>query len=176
MKIKGDRARIDMQSAVGDITVFLDQTGKMVTCMHKSRISVTTTMTETQKTAQALIKKSGVEPQKQNPLKTTGETDKVGDWNCEVWARFTPAVTEKEWRTKDIPNLARIMDQLKFLASVPGMGIDQVETLDSFTVKTERSDAKGTSTTSVVKISEEALPESDFIPPEGYREVGAPAK
>jgi hypothetical protein len=176
MKIKGDRARIDMQSATGDVTVFLDQTGKMVTYMHESKLALVTTMTETQKTAKALIKKSGVEPRKHDPVKPIGETQSVGGWNCEVWSHITPAATQKLWRTKDIPNLPRIIQQMKTLASVPGMSIDQSEIPDMFTVKTERSDAKGTNTVTVVKISEEAVPESDFAPPEGYREMTIPSK
>jgi hypothetical protein len=176
MKIKGDRARIDMPSAAGDVTVFLDKTGNMATYLHQSKLVLNTTMTETQIQAKALIAQAGVEPRKPDPMKPTGETEKVGDWNCEIWERFTPAVTHKEWRTKDVPNLARIREQMKVVASVSGIDIGQPEASDFFTVKNERSDTKGTITTTVVKVSEEAVPESDFTPPAGYRDVTPPAK
>jgi hypothetical protein len=176
MKVKGNRARIDMPDVTGDVSVFLDQTGKMVTCVHQSKLAITTTLSETEKTAKALIKNSGVEAKTQDPLTPTGQSEKVGDWNCEIWAHYTPTVTQRQWRAKDIPNLPRILEQLKVLGSVPGVGIDQPVNLDSFTVKSERSDAKCTRTTTVVKISEEAVPDADFTLPDGYQDVTVPAK
>jgi hypothetical protein len=176
MKIKGDRARIDTQKATGNVTVLIDQTGKMVTYVHQSKMALITTMTDAAKTAKTLVKKTGTDTAKPDPLTKTGESEKVGAWNCEVWVHHTPSVTHKEWRTRDVPNLKRIQEQLTVLASAPGMAQDQALQSDTYTVKTERSDAKGATTMIVRKITEETVPDTDFTPPQGYREIPVPAQ
>jgi hypothetical protein len=174
VKIKGNRARIDIQGTDGDATIFLDAPAKTVTYMHQSKLALTTTLTDAQLAAKALIKNAGVGPGNQDSLKPTGQTEKVGDWNCEIWARHTPSLSHREWRTKDVP--ARVMEQMKILPAAEELGVHQTTAAGVFTVKTERSDAKGTSSVTITKISEEAVPEADFTPPQGYREVAAPAK
>ena len=176
MKVKGDRARFDMDGAMGKVTVLLDSTGKMVTYVHPSKLALVGTMTDSQKAAKALLKKGGADIVKPDPLTNTGQTEKVGNLNCEVWIRHTPSVTHKEWRSKDVPNLKRLREQLAVLAAAPGMGVETPMHGDAFTVKTERSEAKGTTSTTVTKISEETIPDSDFTPPDGYREMTVPAQ
>src|SRR5215204_1861111 len=117
MKIKGDRARIDTQKTSGNVTVLIDPAGRMVTYVHQSRMALITPMTDATKTAKNLLKKTGADSAKPDPLTKTGESEKVGVWNCEVWVHHTPSVTHKEWRTRDLPNLKRIQEQLAVLAS-----------------------------------------------------------
>jgi hypothetical protein len=139
-------------------------------------MALITTPTDATKAAKKLVKKTGADPAKPDPLAKIGETEKVGAWNCEVWVHHTPSVTHKEWRTRDLPNLKRIQEQLAVLASAPGIALDQALQSDTYTVKTERSDANGATTMIVTKISEETVPDSDFTPPQGYREITVPAQ
>jgi hypothetical protein len=176
LKVKGDRARVDTESKLGNITVLLDKSGKMVTYVHKSKLALTTTMTESQKTAKELLKKAGADTTKPDPFTKTGETEKVGDWTCDIWIRHTPSVTYKEWRAKDVPNLKRIQEQMAVLASIPGMDLGRELQSDTYTVKTERNDTKGTTTMTVARISEEAVQDSEFTAPEGFREMAVPAQ
>jgi hypothetical protein len=174
MKVKGDRARVDTNGSAGNSTMLMDKTGKMVTYVHQSKLALVTTMTDAQKAAKELLKRAGAEPAKPDPFTNTGQSEKVGDWNCEVWIRHTPSASYKEWRSKDVPK--RIQEQMAVLASAPGMGIDPAARGGAYTVKTERNEANGTTSTTITKISEEAIPDSDFTPPDGYRSMTVPAQ
>lgn len=174
MKVKGDRARVDTNGTTGNSTVLIDKTGKMVTYVHDSKLALVTTMTASEKAAKELLKKAGAETAKPDPFTNTGQTEKVGEWNCEVWIRHTPSVSYKEWRSKDVPK--RLREQMAVLVSAPGIGFDPAARGDAYTVKTERNDANGTTSTTVTKISEEAIPDSDFTPPDGYRSMTVPAQ
>ncbi len=175
MKIKGDRARMDTDGPTGKITALLEKSGRLVTYVHESKLALVTSVTESQKGTSDLLKKAGAESATPETFTNTGETEKIGAWSCEVWVRHTPAVTFKEWRAKDVPNLKGKQVQMAVLAAIQGMGIDVSRSADFHVVKSERNDAKGTTTMSVTRISEEDVPESAFTPPEGYREMTVPA-
>ena len=176
MKIKGDHARMDTDGPTGKITTLIDKSGKMVSYVQQSKLALVTSMTESQKAARELLKKAGAEASKPDPFTNTGQTERVGNWNCAIWIRHTPSVTFKEWRAKDVANLKRIQAQMAVLESAPNTDLGRELQSDTYTVRTERNDAKGTTTMNVTRISEEVVSESEFTPPEGYREMKVPAQ
>jgi hypothetical protein len=118
--------------------------------------------------------KADVKTPQEETAKPTGETEKIGEWSCEIWTRTIPTGTVKEWRTKDIPNFKKILEQMKVLASMPGIDIGKAEAPDAIAVKKVRIGPTRTDTISILKMSEEPVPESEFVAPKGYQEVEVP--
>lgn len=163
-RIKGDRVRLDTTTPLTDKTYFLDKSGKMVAYDHKQKTAAVTTIADKEK--------AWAKEPKLKPVKPTGETEKIGSWNCEIWTSTAPNTTIKQWRTKDFPNFKGILEQMKVLASIPGMDLGFAETYpDALAVKTVATTPKGSFTVSVLKVSEETIPESEFAPPTGYQEI-----
>jgi Domain of unknown function (DUF4412) len=174
MKIKGDRARVDMKSPMGDVTIFLDKSGKMVTYIHSQKVVTTTAMSNIKKGIETKLEKAGAKTPQPEPAKPTGENETIGDWSCEIWTRTIPTGTVKEWRTKDIPNFKTILEQMKVIASMPGIDVGQADNPDAIAVKKVRTGPTRTDKITILKMSEEPVPESEFVAPTGYQEVEVP--
>jgi hypothetical protein len=178
MKIKGEQARMDMPSPVGgNVTVLMDlKSGQMATLMHAQKMAMKMNMADAKKAAEDQQKKTGIDVTKIEPAKATGEKEKVGEWNCEIYTVNMGGMNGKMWVTKEFPNYKVIMDQMNKInaAASAGMGMDVTKLPDGVTVKTEMSTPVGKMTTTLVKVSEEAVADSEFTVPEGYKEIKMP--
>jgi hypothetical protein len=171
---KGDRARLDFASPNRKMTTFIDRAGNAIAYEHNSKIVARTSMAKARAAAPDRLENFDGNSAKANAGKPTGETEKIGDWNCEIWTRETPLGTEKQWRTKEIPNLNRIREYMEKFASTSGL-LGNFPT-EGIAIKVETTGPKGKTTITTVKLAEEPVPDSAFVEPVGYREVQIPLK
>jgi len=81
IKIKGDRARTDLNPTVSMITN--GATGEMITLMHTGRTYLKVPAEQTKAMLEQLQKfRTGTEPAKLQP---TGKKEKIGDYDCEIF-------------------------------------------------------------------------------------------
>lgn len=86
MKLKGDRARMDMPSPLGgNVTTLMDfKSGEMITLLHQQKMAMKLNLADVKKQQEAGQKALGVDASKIEKPKATGKTDKVGDYDTEI--------------------------------------------------------------------------------------------
>jgi hypothetical protein len=180
MKIKGDKARMDMPAGdAGDITVLMDtKSGQMATLMHSQKMAMKMNLDTAKKAAEQQAKAQNIDPSKMEKPKSTGKTEKVGQWDAEVYEGKLGDSPAKFWVAKDFPNYKNIMEQMNKLSAATGSaGFDPSKLdLGGMIVKSEMSGPTGKVTTTLVKATEEAVDDSVFKMPEGYKEMALPGQ
>jgi hypothetical protein len=174
-KVKGDRARVDVPAAeVGQTTMLVDlKAGQMTTLVHAKKFLIKTDLAQAKAALEEQQKASGVDLSKIQP-KATGEKEKVGEWECEIFKLdLGNGTSSKLWVAKGYPNYKGITDQLnKFnSAGAVAMGLDSLKgDLGGMTIKTEVTMPLGKLVSTLVSAKEEAVPDSEFEVPAGYEE------
>lgn len=170
MKIKGDQARIDSPSPVGQATTIMNtKTGDMTTLMHSQKMAVKMNMN-------AMKQQAGLDSSKMEAPKATGVTEKVGQWAAEIYEFNTNGVSGKVWVAKDYPNYQVYRDELKKLsaASAGGLDISKME-LPGMVVKSQINIPNlGALTTTLIGAKQEAVADKEFAIPGDYTEMKMP--
>ena len=178
MKLKGDRARMDMPSPIGgNVTTLMNfKTGDMVTLMHQQKMAMKMNLNDVKKQQEAGQKALGLDPSKVEKPKATGTKEKVGEYDTEIYDMNQGALQAKLWIAKDFPNAEVIKQQMmKLSSSMGGGGIDPSKIdVPGMVVKSEVSTPVGKMTITLVKAKEEPVDEKEFVQPEGYQEMKMP--
>ena len=177
MKIKGDNARMDMPSPVGgNVTVIMNmKSGDMTTLMHAQKMAMKMNMNDTKKQAEAAAKAAGLDPSKIEKPKATGTKEKVGEWDAEIYEFNLGGTTGKIWVAKDFPDAQVIKDQMLKMNNAAAGGFDASKLdVPGMTVKTQITTPVGAMTTTLVKVSQDAVADSEFDLPQGYTEMKMP--
>jgi hypothetical protein len=173
-KIKGDNARVDMPNPLGGktTTIINGATGDMTTLMEAQKMAMKMNLKDIQKAAAAAAQPdlSALAP------KPTGEKEKVGEWNTEIYEVKVGETTVKMWVAKDFPNGKAIREAMsKTAKSMAGGGFDPSKfEVPGMTVKTEAGTPIGKMVTTLLSVKEEVIPESEFVVPPGYTTMPAP--
>ena len=180
MKIKGDRARMDMPAGpAGNITVLMNTTsGEMSTLMHAQKMAMKMNLASAKKQAEAQAKQAGIDPNNIEKPKSTGQKEKVGEWDTEVFEGNLGGSAAKFWVAKDFPNYKTIMEQMNKLSAATGSaGFDPSKfDLGGMLVKSEMNTPAGKVTTTLVSAKEEAVADTEFAMPTGYKEMAVPGQ
>ncbi|MCE9608776.1 MAG: DUF4412 domain-containing protein [Chthoniobacter sp.] len=178
MKVKGDQARMDMPNPVGgNVTMLINfKSGDMVTLMHQQKMAMKLNLADVKKQQDAGQKALGVDLAKIEKPKATGQKEKVGEYNTEIYEMNQGPIQAKMWVAKDFPNAQAIKDQmLKFSNSMGSAGFDPSKLdVPGMVVKSEMGTAAGKMTVTLVKAKEEPVDEKEFVKPEGYQELEMP--
>jgi len=178
MKLKGDQARMDMPSPVGgNVTTIINfKSGDMVTLMHQQKMAMKMSLSDVKKQQEAGQKAIGVDPSTLEKPKATGESEKVGEYNADIYEMKQGGLTAKMWVAKDFPNAKSIKDQMMKLSSTMGGAGFDPNKLDvpGMVVKSEVQTPVGKMTVTLVKATEEKVEDSEFKLPEGYQEIKMP--
>lgn len=177
MKIKGDNARMDMPSPVGgNVTVIMDmKSGDMTTLMHAQKMAMKMNINDTKKQTEAAQKAAGIDPSKMEKPKATGTKEKVGEWDAEIYEFNAGGMSGKIWVAKDFPDAQVIKDQMSKMNKAAAGGFDPSQLdVPGMTVKTKIKTPVGDMTTTLVKVSQDAVADSEFVPPQGYTEMKMP--
>lgn len=178
MKLKGDRLRMDVPSPAGDSTVMMDtKSGEMITLLHEQKMMMKMNIKQAKAAAEAATKAGGPDLTKMTP-KATGEKEKVGEWDCEIYSvDMGNGMVTRMWVAKNYPNFKKIMAEMNKLNSAAsvGMGLDASKLdLGGMTVKTEAATPQGKIVSTLVSAKEGAIPDTDFDVPAGYKELEIP--
>ena len=178
MKVKGDNARMDMPSPVGgSITTMMNfKSGEMTTFMHQQKMAMKMNLADVKKQQEAGQKALGVDPSKIEKPKTTGQKEKVGEYDTEIFEMNQGTLQAKLWIAKDFPNAQAIKDQmLKLSSSMGGGGFDPSKIdVPGMVVKSEVTTPVGKMTITLVRAKDEPVDDKEFVKPEGYQEMQMP--
>jgi hypothetical protein len=163
LKIRADKARMDMPSPMGQMTVLWDfKTGESTTLMP----------------AQKMAMKGSIQPNKQGAEgqpkpKPTGVTEKVGAYTADVYDVTSAQKAGKIWVARDYPNADLLKAELRKMSSATPLGFD-TSTLDvpGMMVKSQLNTPGGPVTITLTSARQEAVPDSEFVIPAGYKEMG----
>ena len=178
MKVKGDNARMDMPSPLGgNVTTLMNfKSGDMVTLMHQQKMAMKMNLSDVKKQQEAGQKALGVDPSKIEKPKPTGEKEKVGEYDTDIFQMDQGSLKARLWIAKDFPNAQSIKDQMmKLNSAMGGGGIDPSKIdVPGMVVKSEVSTPVGKMTITLVKAKEETVDDKEFVKPEGYQEMQMP--
>lgn len=171
-KIKGEQARVDM----GDkMSAVLGAEG-MVMMMHAQKMMMKMDLA----TLKASLEKTGKGPGSQPAAKpvATGQKEKVGEWNAEIYTWEGTLGKGRFWVAKDFPKHAEISAISDKLGKVMGgvvSGISpQASDFDGMVVKSEMTMMGKSVVSHLVTAKEETVAPEEFVPHAGYEEMKMP--
>ena len=171
-KIKGEQARVDM----GDkMSAILGAEG-MVMMMHAQKMMMKMDLA----TLKASLEKTGKGPGGQAAAKpvATGQKEKVGEWNAEIYTWEGTLGKGRFWVAKDFPKHAEISAISDKLGKVMGGAVSgispQASDFDGMVVKSEMTMMGKSVVSHLVSAKEETLDANEFVPPTGYEEMKMP--
>ena len=176
MKIKDEKVRMDVDKKFS--TIVNVKSGDMQNLMHEQKM-VMTVPGAMAKALQQSIPKSETADQQLEPPKPTGKKEVIAGFECEEHETTYNGSKIHIWVTKNLPSAEKAMaDLAKISAEANPFGnLMQEQKLSGFPMRTvmEMPGGAGKTTVTVVALSEDPLPESDFKPPSGYQTMQMPA-
>jgi Domain of unknown function (DUF4412) len=171
LKIKGDLARVDspMPGGLGSATTIIDTAkGKSTILMNAQKMAMEMDLAGVMKQAQAAA--GTVEKPK-----ATGQSEKVGDWNADIYEVTVGAMPIRLWVAKDFPNAAAVKAQMNKLSKIISGGLDLSKfDIPGLAVKTEITMPQGKMTTTIVSVKDTPVADSEFVVPTDYKKMSAP--
>lgn len=175
LRIRGDKARIDVGP---QLTVLTDLTsGDSTTLNHQAKTMVKVSGVEAAKMRAVTAGiKSDSEPPK---LTSTGRSEKIENYDCEVFTWKVGELSVTDWIAKSYPNWQPLLAELQRfqnagLASAAQPLMPPLSQFPGMVVKREMNH-RGTKTTSTLtSVSAQVLDPSLFEAPSGYKEQPAP--
>ncbi len=178
LMLKGDKARADLAPQISTITDAA--TGDVITLQHPAKTFVRIRAEQARQVLGQVRdqqKVTGAEPPKVEP---TGQSEKVGPHDCEIFKWATGEISATDWVAKDFSNYPAILAALeKFqqsgMAAAAAPLQPKLSTLPGMLIKRELMIGKIKTTTTLLSVSEGDLADSLFVVPEGYTEQTSPA-
>jgi hypothetical protein len=174
IKIKGTKIRMDMYAgqprAISTITDL--NTGETINLLHSQKLYLKSPGQPMQQ-----ARSSGT-ASKAPVLRATGKTQKVGDYDTELytWSN-TRGITGTVWVAKNYPDYARIRADYAVLDKTAGADTDMTPALSALPGMVVRSQVTGggqTITLALISAKEGPLDASLFGIPRDYKEVPRP--
>ncbi len=172
MKIKGDQVRVDM----GENTSVIVSTEGMTMIMHMQKMIMKRDMAAIKAGVEKLGKSlAGQEAAK--PV-ATGQKEKVGEWDTEIYTWEGTMAKGRFWVAKDFPKFAEISAVQDKLGKVVGGAMSgmspQASDLDGMVVKSEMTQMGKAVISHLVSAKEETVSPEEFVAPTGYHEMKMP--
>jgi Domain of unknown function (DUF4412) len=179
-KCKDKKTRMDMGT---QMSMIMDSTaGNMLTIMHEQKMVMKSDTAQLKAAMEMAKKAAGAQAATDAaPVKpeATGQKEKVGDYECEIYTWKSAYGNTKMWIAKDYPHFAelnQISDEMQKAMGGAAAGMAPAAAdLPGMVIKTE-AEAMGQKTNVLlVSANEEAVDEKAFEKPEGYQEMAMPA-
>lgn len=167
MSVKGKMMRTD--NGTESSVIINTETGDMTSMMHEHKMKVEM-KGEAMKAIQA---QAGLNPEPPK-LEATGEKEKIGEYECEIYTLKHGEVVSKMWVAKDYPNYDKLKVELAALKKLGGPAAEKTPDLPGMAIKTETTVAGVKHVTKLISLKEDAVPDSTFTPPADYKSPGAP--
>ncbi|MBB5034974.1 DUF4412 domain-containing protein [Prosthecobacter vanneervenii] len=171
-KIKGEKARVDM----GDKMSVIVEAEGIITIMHPQKMLMKMDPATIKAATEMAGKMTGGPAAK--PV-ATGQKEKVGEWDCEIYSWEGTMAKGRFWVAKDFPNYKELSAASDKLGKVVGGAMaslsPQASDFDGMVVKSEMSMMGKNVVSVLVSAKEQAVDDSAFVPPAGYSEMKMPA-
>jgi hypothetical protein len=174
IKAKGDKSRMDM----GDqMSLILDSTtGDSTMFMHPQKMMMKLSADSMKGIMAMAAQQLGSEPSAKP--KATGQKEKVGEHECEIYTWEGKLGTGKFWVAKDFPNakeLNELQDKMmKSMGNPMSNLVPQNSDFPGIVVKSEMAVMGKKNVSEFVSAKQEALSDDIFKTPEGYQEMKTP--
>ena len=179
MKIKGDKGRVDMPAGpIGQMSMIIDATtGDVNTLMHSQKMAMKMSGAQLKAAVDQSKKAAGVTGETEKP-KATGKTEKVGEWDTEIFEVKMDGVPAKVWVAKEFPNAEKLKAEMSKISKSMGQGSEDVYGLDlpGMPVKTEIDSPAGKVTVTITKAVEQAVEAKEFEIPADYQKMDMPVQ
>ena len=172
-KIKGDQARVDMGEKM---TVIVGSEG-MIMLMHAQKMMLKRDLASIKATVE-MAGKGATDKQTAKPV-ATGQKEKVGEWDTEIFTWEGQMGKGRFWVAKDFPKHAEISAISDKLGKVVGKSMagmsPQASDFDGMVVKSEVTIMGKSITSSLVSAKDEMVDPQEFLAPADYNEMKMPA-
>ena len=174
LKIKGQKVLMDMNPKVG--TIMDLKTGDIQTLMHEKKMVMTMPGSMIKGLREKMETAVGTK-EPSEPPKPTGRKETITGFACEEYEATVDGTKIKMWLTKDLPAAEKAMLELSALSpeADPLRGMMKDQKISGFPMRTVIDmGSGGTTTATVVALSEAELPESEFVVPSDYKPMQMP--
>lgn len=175
-KIKGESARVDIGP---EMSAILGADGMMM-LMHQQKMMMKMDLAALKTATEMAAKMAGGETGQAvaKPV-ATGEKEKVGEWDAEIFTWEGQMGKGRFWVVKDFPKFAEINalnDKLSKAMGNPAAKIaPQASDFAGMVVKSEMTMMGKNITTLLVSATEQELDAKEFVAPESYSEMKMPS-
>jgi len=179
-KVKGDKLRVDIpEGPAGAMSSIVDtKTGDSVQLIHAQKMAVKTNAAVLKQAMEAAKQKTGATAGASAAPTATGESEKVGEYDCAVYTWTDGKITSKLWVAKNHPQAAALKAFEKQMRSgfFGGMQMGPDTTvLPGPAIKTETTMQGAKITSTITSIKEQDVDAKEFDVPAGYQSMAMPS-
>jgi hypothetical protein len=179
-KIKGDKVRADIASGpMGAMSSIIDTaSGESIQLLHAQKMAMKTSAAQMKQAMEMAKKMTGAKADAaaMKP-KATGEKEKVGEYECEIWTWTDGSNATRFWVASKHPqaDALKAMDQKMRSGALGGMtaGPD-TSLLPGPALKTETTAMGMKTTVTIVSVKQGKIEDSDFQVPTEYQTMAMP--
>ena len=176
MKMKAGRLRVDVGSQMS--TIIDLKTQDTTSLMHEEKVVMTIPGSAVKGMQESGMASGLAAAAKAEPPKPTGRKETISGYNCEEYETKSDGMLIQLWLTKDLPAAEKLMDEMEAMSSTPDpmRGALKNSEISGFPMRTVISPVgAGKTTITVVALTENAIPDSEFVVPKNYRAMEMPA-
>jgi Domain of unknown function (DUF4412) len=180
MKIKGDKARVDVSPKM---TAIIDgKTGEMINLMHEQKMVIRMSA-EKMKAAMEMARQfSGKDEKKETGEKPkfvpSGKKEVVNGYDTEEYIYETPQFKASYWIASKYPDGAAILKQLQSVNpavwKTSNTHMPDYRDFPGLPIKTVISSGGNQITTTLASVKQDPLSDADFAVPKDYQEMKLP--
>ena len=184
-RVKGDKFRLDLPAGkAGPVSTIVDiKSGDLITLVHDREIAITRTGEQVRQAQEARGKAGGGDPGKKTDApkpRATNLTERVGEYEAEIYTLEVDGATETLWLVKDYPQFESIREHLQRVSKAPSAGVNRSATVDvaslpGMLVKRQKERDGQKLTMTLTKVNQNAIDDSVFEVPADFKVVSAPA-
>jgi beta-galactosidase GanA len=179
MKIRGDKIRTDVAGGpMGSMSVIVDnQSGDSVSLMHGPKMAMKTSAADMKRVAEMAKQFTGGATGDAAKPNKTGKTEKVGDYDCDVYSWTSGGMSGRYWVAKGHPQEAILKEAEKKMNAGIMAGAQtgpDTSALPGAVLKTETIAPNQTTVVTIVSIKEQKLDDKTFDVPADYKAMAMP--
>ena len=179
MKVKGDKMRADVNGGpTGAMSTITDgKTGDMVTLIHAQKMAMKISAAQMKATMDQMKAQAGFKDGAAAAPKATGQSEKIGDYDCDIYTWNDGNTSAKFWVAKNHPQAAALKAFSKQMRqAIPGaqMGPDE-SSLPGPTIKSEVMSQGQKITSTLVSVKEQDVDAKEFEVPADYQSMALPS-
>lgn len=183
LKIKGDKVRTDVSEQMS--TIMDTASGDTITLIHAQKSYMKLSSAKTKALMEQMKKMQGQTtpdaPVEKPKFVDTGKSEKVNNYNAEIYTAEMPTMKLTFWVTKEFPNYAAVMESMKKLQNSvlsklgpDSNGAPDTSDLPGLPIKTQVVSNGQTVTITIVSAKDQAVDAAEMVPPAGYTEMALP--
>jgi hypothetical protein len=171
MKVKGEKMRMD---GIPQMSNIIDlKSGDVSSLIHAQKAVMTI--------PGAAVKEMAAKKAEQNlkidPPKATGKKETIGGFVCEEYETSLRGAKIQLWLTKDVPAVEKLMKEISEMSATadPFQGMLKDQNITGFPMRTVMEmPGAGKLTMTVLSLSEDPIPDADFVVPSDYKPMSIP--